>query len=142
MPPVEALGFGLPVITTRCTALPESTRGLAHYVDDPLDAHELADALAAVLDDPQGKRPPPAALAGLRSSYAPAAIGAQYYGLLAGSGLSRPASAEYAYAQGASLPAADGCSGYRFCALERFARLCGDCGSGLACPYAGACQGV
>jgi glycosyltransferase involved in cell wall biosynthesis len=99
MPPVEALGFGLPVITTRCTALPESTRGLAHYVDDPLDAHELADALAAVLDDPQGKRPPPAALAGLRSSYAPAAIGAQYYGLLAGSGLSRPASAEYAYAQ-------------------------------------------
>ena len=59
MPAVEALGFGLPVITVRCAALPENTRGLAHYVDDPLDEHELAERLAMVLDDPSRHVPAP-----------------------------------------------------------------------------------
>jgi glycosyltransferase involved in cell wall biosynthesis len=85
MPPVEALGFGLPVITTRCAALPESTRGLAHYVDDPFDAQELAEALAVVLDDPRSQSPTPASVLSLRANYAPAVIGAQYYALLTGS---------------------------------------------------------
>ena len=82
MPPVEALGFGLPVITTRCAALPESTQGLAYYVDDPLDEHELAEALATVLDDPKGRMPSPAAVHQLRAFHAVEAIGAQYYALL------------------------------------------------------------
>ncbi len=84
MPPVEALGFGLPVVTTKCTALPESTRGLAHYVDDPLDAHELAETLAAVLDDPRRHRPASESVLGLRAHYAPEAVGARYYALLTG----------------------------------------------------------
>jgi glycosyltransferase involved in cell wall biosynthesis len=84
MPPVEALGFGLPVITTRCTALPESTRGLAYYLDDSLDEHELADALATVLDDPKARMPSPAAVHQLRAFHAVETIGAQYYALLTG----------------------------------------------------------
>ena len=84
MPAVEALGFGLSVITTRCAALPESTRGLARYVDDPLDEHELAEALATVLDDPKARIPSPAAVHQLRAFHAVEAIGAQYYALLTG----------------------------------------------------------
>lgn len=40
MPPVEALLAGKPVITTRCTSIPEATRGEAVYVENPYDADE------------------------------------------------------------------------------------------------------
>lgn len=35
MPPVEAMMLGTPVITTRCTSIPEITQGCAEYVEDP-----------------------------------------------------------------------------------------------------------
>lgn len=41
MPPIEAMGFGKPVITTRMASLEEVTLGQAIYVDDPWDAKEL-----------------------------------------------------------------------------------------------------
>jgi len=40
MPPVEAMMFGVPVITTKCTAIPEVTQGRAIYVDDPYDVND------------------------------------------------------------------------------------------------------
>lgn len=40
MPPVEAMFLGRPVITTRCTSLPEVTQGKAVYVDNPKDTEE------------------------------------------------------------------------------------------------------
>ena len=40
MPPVEALLAGKTVITTRCTSIPEVTRGEAEYVDNPYDESE------------------------------------------------------------------------------------------------------
>lgn len=53
MPAVEALGFGLPTLTTRCTALPEATLGLAEFVDDPADVDEWADRLVTLVDAPR-----------------------------------------------------------------------------------------
>lgn len=45
MPPIEAMAFGVPVLTTRRASLQEVTGGLCNYVDDPLNSHAWADAL-------------------------------------------------------------------------------------------------
>ena len=49
MPPVEALGFGLPVLTTDRTALPEVTLGLARLVSEPENPAAWASHLAEML---------------------------------------------------------------------------------------------
>jgi glycosyltransferase involved in cell wall biosynthesis len=41
MPPVEAMGLGIPTITTRVTSLEEVTQKKAIYVDNPTDSEEL-----------------------------------------------------------------------------------------------------
>ena len=78
MPPVEALGLGLPTLTTRCTALPETTLGLADYVDDPLSAGEWAARLLQVVRNPAAYRPDPASVARIRRRYSPLEIGRLY----------------------------------------------------------------
>jgi glycosyltransferase involved in cell wall biosynthesis len=78
MPAVEALGLGVPTITTRCAALPESTLGLAHYVDDPTDDGELASLLKTVLENRDTHAPVPADVARIRSTYEPQRIGRLY----------------------------------------------------------------
>ena len=78
MPPVEALGFGLPTLTTTRTALPETTMGLAVGVADPLSAAEWADRLFQVWRDPAAFRPSPGDVARLRTRYSPAVVGRQY----------------------------------------------------------------
>lgn len=40
MTPIEAMSFGTPVITTKCTSLYEVTQGKANYIDDPKDIDE------------------------------------------------------------------------------------------------------
>lgn len=45
MPPVEAMEMGTPVVTTRCTALPEVTKGKCTYVTDPYSPDEWLDAI-------------------------------------------------------------------------------------------------
>lgn len=45
MPPVEAMSFGVPVITTKMTSIPEVTENKAIYVDDPLDAMEWSQKM-------------------------------------------------------------------------------------------------
>lgn len=82
MPPVEALGMGVPVITTGKAALPETTLGMAMYVEDPLDISELAASMEAVLDSPERYRPDDPAR--LRNHYGVERIGAMYYGELIG----------------------------------------------------------
>ncbi|CCF84310.1 glycosyltransferase family 4 protein [Nitrolancea hollandica] len=82
MPPVEALGMGLPVLTTRCGSLPEVTQGLAAFVSDPLDAEEMADFILTMMETP-GKYTPSADLvARLRDTYAPERVAREYYTLL------------------------------------------------------------
>jgi len=50
--PIEAALSLKPVISTRATALEESTCGLLHYIDNPRDVQELADKILQVLQQP------------------------------------------------------------------------------------------
>jgi len=74
MPAAEALGFSLPVLTTRCTALPETTLGLAATIERPYDAAEWASSITAILHSPDAFRPAPAEVRQLRAHYTTARI--------------------------------------------------------------------
>jgi glycosyltransferase involved in cell wall biosynthesis len=84
MPPVEALGFGLPTLTTRTTAMPETTMGMAETVDNPLDAQEWADKMTAMLRGRERFRPSPAAVERLKAHYAPSRVAGEYVAALMG----------------------------------------------------------
>lgn len=77
-PPVEALGFQLPTLTTRCAAIPEATLGLAQYVEDPYSTDEWARRLEAILRDPASGRPTPTDAARVRATYGPETLGPLY----------------------------------------------------------------
>lgn len=47
MPPIEAMYFGVPVITTKLTSIPEVTENRAIYVDDPFDENEWCEKMNA-----------------------------------------------------------------------------------------------
>jgi glycosyltransferase involved in cell wall biosynthesis len=50
LPPVEAMACGTPVVTSNTTSLPEAV-GEAALTVDPLNAEEIAAAMARLLDD-------------------------------------------------------------------------------------------
>lgn len=77
-PPAEALGFGLPTLTTRRTALPEATLGLAETVGDPFSVDEWADRIRSIASDPGRHRPSAADVARVRAHYDPDRIARQY----------------------------------------------------------------
>ena len=45
IPPVEAMELGTRVITTKCTSLPEVTKGECEYVDDPFSIEEWIEKI-------------------------------------------------------------------------------------------------
>lgn len=45
MPPIEAMQLGARVITTRCTSLPEVTKGKCNYVVNALEKHDWIDEI-------------------------------------------------------------------------------------------------
>ena len=81
MPPVEALGMGLPVLTTRCTAIPEVTMNLAEYVENPLDVNEWRDHLTEMLSDRDRYLPAEVTIQKIRQAYEPKAIAQKYIDL-------------------------------------------------------------
>jgi glycosyltransferase involved in cell wall biosynthesis len=84
LPVVEALGFGLPVLTTTRSAIPEVTMGLATYLEDPMDTGAMAARLAEMVEDPGAFAPGVEQVGTIRAAYAPAKIGAQYRAALQG----------------------------------------------------------
>jgi glycosyltransferase involved in cell wall biosynthesis len=78
MPPVEALSFGLPTLVARATALPETTMGLAQFVENPLDAREWAARVVDILRSPAAYRPAATDVLRLRAEYDPVRIGGAY----------------------------------------------------------------
>lgn len=52
MPPIEALSFGTPVITTNKTSIPEVTHGLCRYVKEPLSPHDWAEEILYLRENP------------------------------------------------------------------------------------------
>jgi glycosyltransferase involved in cell wall biosynthesis len=69
LPPVEALGLGIPVLTTRCASLPEVTLGMAEYVDDPYNVEEMAARIVYLVQ--ANRSPTPADVGLLRDFYSP-----------------------------------------------------------------------
>lgn len=55
MPPVEALGYGKPVLAARETSVPEVTGGLADYVDNAFDPGEYVKKLEEGLSVPEAE---------------------------------------------------------------------------------------
>lgn len=50
LPPLEAMGFGCPVLATRCAAIPEACGDAAHYLDGP-DADAIEAGLRRIVGD-------------------------------------------------------------------------------------------
>ena len=88
MPAVEALGLGLPTLTTRRTALLEVTLGLADYVDDAESPGEWAERLDTMLADPGRYAPSEGDIATVRARYSPSRIAGQYLDVLRTAGRS------------------------------------------------------
>ncbi len=84
LPVVEALGLGLPVVSTRASSLPEVSLSLAHFVDNPLNASEMASALATVIDMGDSARPSPSDVEQVCTRYDPATIAKSYLAAVLG----------------------------------------------------------
>ncbi len=69
MPPVEALGFGLPVLTTNLTAVPETTLGLGRVVKDAENPSAWASHMLATLREGVAARLPSEDVARVRGTY-------------------------------------------------------------------------
>ncbi len=78
LPPVEALGFGVPTLTTRCASLPEVTLGRAVYVEDPYDAEEWAHMIRLMLERPARFEVSAETRVMIREHYAPEHIARRY----------------------------------------------------------------
>jgi glycosyltransferase involved in cell wall biosynthesis len=74
LPVVEALGLGVPVVSTRSGALAEVALGLASFVDDPMSTDEMASALVDVLSSGNAARPSATDVETVRARYDPVTV--------------------------------------------------------------------
>ncbi|RPJ83356.1 MAG: glycosyltransferase family 1 protein, partial [Acidobacteria bacterium] len=89
MPAVEALGMGLPTLTSACTSLPEVTLGKASYVDDPMDAQAWTARIVEMVRNRSSYVPDAATVADLRDRCAPRQVARQYLRVLSGESAAR-----------------------------------------------------
>jgi glycosyltransferase involved in cell wall biosynthesis len=82
MPAVEALGMGVPTLTTNCAALPEATLGKATYITDPLNVEELAWKMLEMIERREAFVPSAEEVRQIRAFYAPARIAREYMQVL------------------------------------------------------------
>jgi glycosyltransferase involved in cell wall biosynthesis len=80
MPPIEALGLGIPVLTTSCGSLSEIPSGMATVVADPMDPAEMAEAMREMLQNRHlyDQRQ-------VQDRYSPQTVAKAYYRVLASS---------------------------------------------------------
>ncbi|MCL5029014.1 MAG: glycosyltransferase family 4 protein [Bacteroidetes bacterium] len=52
VPLIEAMASGIPVVTTKLTAIPEIVENAAYYINEPKCSSELASAIYHVISDP------------------------------------------------------------------------------------------
>jgi len=83
MAPVEAMGMGTPVLSTRDAALQETTRGLAQYYEPSRDPQALAHKLLDVLAYPPSVADRRRIQEAVRGSYDYRVIAAEYWKLFA-----------------------------------------------------------
>jgi glycosyltransferase involved in cell wall biosynthesis len=83
MAPIEAMGLGTPVLSTRDAALHETTRGLAEYYEPSRDPRALANKVLAVLADPPSASERRRIQETVRGSYHYRVIAAEYWRLFA-----------------------------------------------------------
>lgn len=83
MAPVEAMGLGTPVLSTRDAAVHEATRGLAEYYGPSEDAQALASRLLQVVASPPGAAQRRRIQEAVRESYDYRVIAAEYWKLFA-----------------------------------------------------------
>ncbi|AFY71051.1 glycosyl transferase group 1 [Thalassoporum mexicanum PCC 7367] len=86
LPPVEAIGLGLPTLTTRCTTLPEVTLELAEYIQDAYNAEEWRDRIVQILADRDRFIPSAQVQQKFKTTYDPVALCRRYLSLIAGKG--------------------------------------------------------
>lgn len=82
MPAVEALGVGTPTLVSDLPVLCEVTLNSAHYLKDPTDIAAMADAMSAILGDPERYRPSSELIERLRTRFSPPRIAEQYLRIL------------------------------------------------------------
>jgi glycosyltransferase involved in cell wall biosynthesis len=77
--PIEAALFGVPVITTRETSIPEVTQNLLHYYEPATDAIRLAEKILEVLRE----EPDPVRMQSIqetfRNAYSPSTVARRYW---------------------------------------------------------------
>ena len=55
MPPLEAMAYGTPVVSSNASCMPEILGDAAEYFD-PLDVNDMAAAIERVISDPEKRR--------------------------------------------------------------------------------------
>lgn len=82
MTAVEALALGSPTLVTDLPVLREVTLNGAHYIPDPLNAHQIADQIVGLLSRSESARPSDQLQTDIRHRFAPETIARQYHDLM------------------------------------------------------------